>query len=154
MDFAYDTTGLGASIDISVPLSLIASNLTLVDTVDFSLDPINDQEFSGLLHLLVDNGFPLSSDIRMTFLDGNGVVVDSIVTTNVIQPGEVIGGRVENEVRTINTIPLDDVRFNNLAAARKLIFTVIFDSGSSTEYRQIYNDYTIDFTITSEILLK
>ena len=154
MDFAYDTTGLGASIDISIPLSLIASILTLVDTVDFSLDPIEDQEFSGLLHLLVDNGFPLSANIQMKFLDENGALVDTIVTANVIQPGEVVGDRVENEVRTINTIPLDDVRFNKLANARQLIFTVIFDSGSSTEYRQIYNDYTIDFTITSEILLK
>ncbi len=152
-DFAYDTNTLDVALNLSIPLSLIANNLTLKDTADFQMQSTQDldQTVSGKLNFIVDNGFPLSSNIRIRFLDETYQVLDSLVSQSEILAGTPINGKIVTPRRTINTFDINNDRLNSISAASYVEFEVTFNSSSSTNFNKIYDDYSIDFVITADV---
>ena len=66
-DFIYLEHPITASLNVNVPLSFIANNLTLTKTTELDLNWENDQEIDELF-ITGENGLPLEGIIDITFL--------------------------------------------------------------------------------------
>ena len=55
---------------MKVPLTLIANDITLVDTVDFNYNE-NNSYINEKLYLNVENGYPLDANVKLILLDSN-----------------------------------------------------------------------------------
>ena len=92
-------------MEISMPLSLIAQDIVLLDTslsVDFP-DDLNETTFT----ILVKNGFPLSAKIKLQLLDENFQVLETLEENNFIEAAPLgQNGRVIQAVESQIVSPL------------------------------------------------
>ncbi len=151
-DFVYYGDEVKANIEIEIPLSLIASNLVLNDTVDLNIANINEIE-SGKFYLFAYNGFPLDADIQVYLLDDSLHIIDSLFTQNTIVNAANIdqtSNRVEETTKTKFAIPMDIDRFDLFIRTKKLKIKSTFKTQPQSEHVQIYSDYTIEFKLTGD----
>lgn len=149
-DFAYYGYGISSAINVTIPLSLIANNLTLADTlaVNFagSGSPAK-QVKSGKLTIYASNGFPFSAGLQMYILNQNNVVSDSLfIPPQAIASGTVnsVSGKVTSPVNSVLTISLDAARTQELFNTKNIILYARFNMGSApSTYRQIYSYYQL-----------
>lgn len=151
-DFIYYGEEVKANIEIEIPLSLIASNLVLNDTVDLDINNINEIE-SGKFYLFAYNGFPLDADIQVYILDDSLHIVDSLFTENTIVYAADINptsNRVEETNKSKLFIPMDKTKFDLFIRTKKLKIKSTFKTQPQSEHVQIYSDYTIEFKLTGD----
>jgi hypothetical protein len=151
-DFVYYGDEIKANIEIEIPLSLIASNLVLNDTVDLDIDNVNEIE-SGKFYLFAYNGFPLDADIQVYLLDDSLNIVDSLFNSNTIVYAANIdptSNRVEETTKSKFAIPMDKERFDLFIRTKKLRIKSVFKTQPQSEHVQIYSDYTIEFKLTGD----
>ncbi|HRS53815.1 MAG TPA: hypothetical protein P5250_03835, partial [Bacteroidales bacterium] len=74
----YNGYGLKSYIDIDIPLSVIADNITLMDTVAFNLTNNLDDIIEGVFYLNADNGFPFHVNVSLLMLNEYKQVIDSL----------------------------------------------------------------------------
>ncbi|MFL5731060.1 MAG: hypothetical protein ACJ75J_16350 [Cytophagaceae bacterium] len=149
-DFAYSKTSLVPSLQIELPLSMIASGLTLADTVDFSGKDIQSKVKNGDFTVHVENGFPLQASLSMYFLSPGGSVLDSMVSTGIVAPAPISGSRATGKASSSVPFHLDATRVSNIALANRIIFKVKFSTVSAPpgNFIKIYSDYEMDFKLT------
>lgn len=152
-DFIYNKYGFNADLDLEIPLSLIASNLTLTDTIDFNLSkPEGFTVNSGMLTLIANNGFPLSAKTQIYLLNENNILTDSLITSaNTILPAplspqDVAIGKQQTK---INIIVTGD-RLDHLYAAKKIKIVVRFNTAMQGHYIKIYSNYSIEMKVTGD----
>ena len=106
--FLYKGYGFSTDIEISIPLSLIAENIVLLDTTIFEFnipEELNNSSFT----LLVENGFPLSANLKFQLLDENMQLLESLDENTIIEAASIgQNGRVINPLKTEVFFP-----FNN-----------------------------------------
>jgi len=152
-DFAYYGYGINAAINVTIPLSLIANNLTLADTltVNFAGSNPAKQVKSGTLTIYASNGFPFSAGLQMYLLNQNNVVCDSIfIPAQTIASGtvNVATGKVTSPVSSILRISMDAARTQELFNTKTMILYARFNMGSSpSTYRQIYSYYQLGLKV-------
>ncbi|MFT6716131.1 MAG: hypothetical protein ACJA0Q_000760 [Saprospiraceae bacterium] len=88
-NFLYDGYGLNAKINIEIPLSLAADNLTLVDTLDFIYTEKSTDFTQSVFTLIVENGFGFDATINLILLDANGTSLDSLLSEAFVTRGNV-----------------------------------------------------------------
>jgi hypothetical protein len=155
-DFVYNKYGFNADLNLEIPLSVIATQLTLTDTIDFHLDrPETDIVNSGILTLIADNGFPFSAKSQIYLLDENNLIIDSLITTNstifsapLDAQDKAIGKR-----KTKIIIPVSGNRLDNIYNTKKVILKVKFNTANQGHYIKIYSDYAIDMILTADFNL-
>jgi hypothetical protein len=149
-DFAYYGYGINSAINITIPLSLIATNLTLADTlaVNFggSTSP-TEQVKSGTLTLYASNGFPFSAGLQLYILNKNNIVSDSLfIPAQTIASGFVnnITGIVTAPQNSVLTISLDAYHTQELFNSKNIILRAKFNMGNlPSTYRKIYSYYQL-----------
>jgi len=148
-DFAYSSVTLEPYLELELPLSLIASDLVLSDTVNFNGKDKESAIKNGDFSILVENGFPLNADLKLYFISSAGTVLDSIVSPNSIKAAPIVGGpRVTGSAYSKIPFHLDQSKLNNMAHAYKIVFRVKFSTVSLPgNYVKIYSDYSIDFKL-------
>ncbi len=159
-DFAYDTSGLDVALHLTVPLSLIASNLVLQDTFDFSLgsgeegDPAIKE---GTFSLIAYNGFPFMAAPQLYFYDADFNLLDSLFTA----PSEITPGQLNEQclvaapVKSVLTVPVNEEKMNRLRAAHSVMVRSSFTtttSGSCNSYLKIYDDYQLTIKLTGSFI--
>jgi hypothetical protein len=152
-DFAYAESPLKIKLKAELPLSLIASSLTLSDTVSLTSDPSAIAQIeAGFLNMIVDNGFPLNAGIVVYIHDQTNTVIDSLSTSEVIQAASLNGlGKVSEKRRTILRFELNQTRSQNLQVAKFVSFKVVFDTKPDAQYVKIYSDYGMDFKLVGDV---
>ncbi|HTA26723.1 MAG TPA: hypothetical protein VK809_02965, partial [Bacteroidia bacterium] len=153
-DFAYYGYGINSAINITIPLSLIANNLTLADTlaVNFagSGSPTK-QVKSGKLTIYASNGFPFSAGLQIFLLNQNNAVSDSLfIPSQTIMGGMVdpVTGKVTGAENSVLTISLDAVHTQELFNTKNIILYARFNMGSSpSTYRKIYSYYQLGLKV-------
>ncbi len=153
-DFAYYGYGINSAINVTIPLSLIANNLTLADTlaVNFSgSGSPTKQVKSGKLTIYASNGFPFSAGLQMYLLNQNDAVYDSIfIPSQTIAGGMVnpVSGKVTSPVNSVLTISLDAARTQELFNTKNVILYARFNMGSSpSTYSQLYSYYQLGIKV-------
>lgn len=154
-DFIYSDQLLKAKMKMEIPLSLIASNLTLADTFDLKLPSDNGTQniHSGTLSLLADNGFPFDASVQLYMLDDNNNVTDSLFTSvNTIDQAPVDGTlRVTGKKATKLVAPVSESKMRLLYGTKRAALKVRFNTVSQTQYVNIYSDYSIDIKLIGDV---
>lgn len=162
-DFAYIDSRMKVNLDINLPLSLIANNLTLRDSFNFSLgysqkDVANIKD--GVLHVILYNKFPLQSNITLVAYDSAWNKLDTLLNNAQVDAAPINGSCRATEAKKsmidvkANADVIDKLRF-----AKHAIMTVVFNTRSSNatcngQYLKIYSDYNINATITGDFNYK
>jgi len=154
-DFAYYGYGISANINVTIPLSLIASNLTLADTlaVNFAGSGGTTQHVkSGTLTIYATNGFPFSAGLQLYLLNKSNVVYDSlfIPATQTIASGLVnaVTGIVTTPQSSVLKISLDAAHTQELFNTKNMILHARFNMGNlPTTYRKIYDYYQLNLKL-------
>jgi len=151
-DFIYADHLMAVDLNLEMPLSLIANNLTLCDTSEINLGTTDLSKIvDGYLHLNADNGFPFNTHLQLYTINSAGAVTDSLLGYNLIQAAPVgANGKVYEKKRTQLVIPVNGNRIETLQQAVKLRIISSFDTAPASTLLKIYSDYTIDFLITGD----
>jgi len=154
-DFIYYGYGIQAGMDMQLPLSLVANNLTIADTVpvNFNSSASNLERLHHCnLTLYADNGFPLSAGIQMYMLDGSNTLTDSLlIGQHIIDEAPVDANFKAIGMRqTILEIPVGSSKVNHLIRAKKIIIVARFNTSSQPNFIKIYDDYKMNFQLTGD----
>ncbi len=144
-NFVTKTSEIIAGMEFDFPLSLSTDNLTLLDTVEVNLDNSVDQVKSGVLHVVVNNGFPFDVLIKLEILDPKTlevvkvIAIDPILSATVDQSGKVVEPR-----KTYVQVGIDNYTYKQLKAANHSILKIKMNTGNGgSEKAMLYSDYEI-----------
>ena len=144
-DFIFPDYPIDASIELEVPLNIIANNLHLRDTTDVDIEQNEDLEVEKVF-LKVENGFPIDCNIKMILLDQNQNILDTLFKNQSITSGLLQNNLVvEKSINILETSALNFEEINNI------IFDVKFNTDDVNNHVSIYNDYTIDFLLSIKL---
>ena len=152
-DFIYYDAGLNTSLNVEIPLSLIAGNLNLSDTVDWSIDPdVFEDVEDGHLYFIFKNKFPLQAKISLELLSvGSQVLSTPNLIPDLVEAASLnpANGLSLGAKQSVLELVLDEQLIDDLIAAKQLCVKATFDSGVSTEFVRIYSFYTLDFSVSA-----
>lgn len=153
-DFIYSDKLLKARMDMEIPLSLVATNLTLADTLALNISNNNGVQniHSGTITLFANNGFPFNAALQLYLLNDNNVVTDSLVGyTNTIDEASVNSSyRVISKKLTKIVIPVSEDKMNLLYNTKKVMLKIKFNTINQPQYIKIFSDYTIDVRLVGD----
>ena len=144
-DFLYPDYPIKASMNMEIPLSFIAKNLTLIDTTEISISNQEDLEIDQLF-ITIKNGLPLDANLKLVLLDNQNLVIDTLLPGTTILAASTDVNNLVSQIST-TTIQMDYTNFNNV---KKLISIASFNSTPINEFISIYNNYTIDITLSAK----
>jgi hypothetical protein len=152
-DFVYNNYGFRADLDLEIPLSFMAQNLTLTDTVDFSLSKPSGYDINyGTLTLIADNGFPFFASAQMYLLDENNSITDSLMNGNntIVSAPVDASGKVISKKRSMIPVAVSGKKLENLYNAKRMIIVARFNTTNQPNYIKIYADYLLDLKLTGD----
>lgn len=150
-DFIYYGNYMNASLDMEIPLSLIANDFTLADTLPLKLGEKPGNPTSGILKLIVDNGFPFSANIQFYTIDENNHINDSILIPDLISaPLLNTNYMVIGSKRTEIVIPVSEDRLTSFYQAKKILIVARFNTAGANHHVKIYNFYKMDIKLTGD----
>jgi hypothetical protein len=153
-DFIYSDRLLKASLDMEIPLSLVASNLTLVDTMALNISQNEESNaiHNGTLTLFARNGFPFDAKVQVYLLNSSNAAVDSIFGyANTIVEAPINSSlRVIGKKETRISVPIDENRMNLLYDTKKVAIKVMFNTSAQPSYIKIYSDYSIGLKLVGD----
>ena len=153
-DFAHKGSPLNPYLDIELPLSILADQIVLSDTVDFIQGDFKTSVNSGSFTLLVNNGFPIGGDLKIYFLDMGGIAIDSVVSAGNILPGiPNAQGRVTEKMSSKITFFVDETRMQNILRANNIAFKVKFSTPNAAvpgSFVKLFSDYKMDFKLVGD----
>ncbi|MBA3706598.1 MAG: hypothetical protein H0W84_12080 [Bacteroidetes bacterium] len=153
-DFIYSDKLLKARMDMEIPLSLVATNLTLADTFDLSISNSNGGQNiqSGSVTLFANNGFPFDASLQFYMLKDNNTVADSLLGyVNTIDEALVNSNlRVIGKKLTKIVVPISKEKMKLIYDTKKMVLKVKFNTVSQPQYIKIYSDYSIDVKLVGD----
>ncbi len=153
-DFIYYGDKVSSKLNIEVPLSFIAGNLVLRDTVapDFANTDISDVN-GGSIILKSENMYPIDASTKIYFLNEQNVIYDSLSIIPIYIDAATINTntqKVEQPKLSKNIIPLTKEKLQNLFLAKSLIIEAKFNTQPANTHVKIYSNYYIDFKIIGD----
>ncbi len=153
-DFVYYDKLLKARLNMQIPLSAVATNLTLIDTLNFNLTKTDGTSnvHSGTLTMYANNGFPLKAAIQFYLLDENNAIADSIfIDANTIDEALVNSSfRVISKKLTKIILPVSEQKINLLYTTKKIVLKTKFNTTTQPNYIKIYSDYQINVKLVAD----
>ena len=143
-DFLFTDYPLDASIQLKVPLNIIANNLQLLDTAKIDIDENENIEIEKIF-LKIENGFPINCNVNIIFLDNNQNVIDTLFKNQ-----QIISGVSEDNLvieKSISLLESENVNLNNVS---RIVFDATFLTEDINNHVSIYNDYSIDFILSAK----
>ena len=143
-DFLFTDYPLDASIQLKVPLNIIANNLQLLDTAKIDIDENENIEIEKIF-LTIENGFPINCNVNIIFLDNNQNVIDTLFKNQ-----QIISGVSEDNLvieKSISLLESENVNLNNVS---RIVFDATFLTEDINNHVSIYNDYSIDFILSTK----
>jgi hypothetical protein len=157
-DFAYLESALKVHLAASIPLSFIANNLVLLDTIDFDLSNTNlkvNGITDGVINVITQNKYPIDASITVVVVDENFQPIDTLLKTLTVSAAPTDENcKVIQSQRNKTTVPVDQNRVDNLKRGRKALIVAEFNTPQNTaacngKPLQIYSDYKLDITFTA-----
>lgn len=151
-DFLYHPQTFRADLSVALPLNLIASNLTLADTLQLNLQKgENGYVKSGNFTVEISNGFPLDGNLQLYFIDQYGMITDSVVSSTSFLPAftnsqEVVTAKRDSEI----LLHLSESNMEKLYAGHRMLMMVTFSTSSLTQHVKIYDHYRIDLRVKGD----
>ena len=144
-DFLFTDYPLDASIQLKIPLNLIANNLQLLDTAEIDIDENENIEIEKIF-LKIENGFPINCNVNIVFLDNNQNIIDTLFKNQ-----QIISGISEDNLvieKSISLLESEDVNLDNVS---RIVFDATFLTEDINNHVSIYNDYSINFILSAKL---
>jgi hypothetical protein len=139
---------------MTIPLSLVAANLILADTMNFTMNANTANVNSGNLYLYFENGFPFTAQAQLYLMNSNSVITDSLISTpNLISaPSLDINAICVGQRETKLTIPVGEGKLNELRSAKKMYIKIKFNTTNPIppNYVKIYSFYQINVKVVGD----
>ncbi len=161
-DFAYYDDVLQATLDMDIPLSLKADELSMYDTAAFNLGLSSEDANpvqSGTFTLYLDNGFPLDAKVQVYFLDKSYLPIDSLFSI----PELIIAASlnpldcmVNQSVKSELSASFDQSRIDLINSASYSLVKIVFNTPSSSNCSgplKFYSNYSIDYKLAARFKL-
>jgi hypothetical protein len=157
-DFAYLESALKVKLNAEIPLSLIANNLVLLDTIGFDLSQTNTNVAGirdGVINLIAKNKYPIEANVTMIIYDENWNAVDTLASNQIVAAADLNNNcKAEESKRTKVPLYVDEVRMEKVKTGRHAVIRADFSTKSSNatcngQYLKIYSDYNLDITFTA-----
>jgi hypothetical protein len=152
-DFVFKNHPLKANLNVEFPLSIIANNLTLVDTIDIDLDKESSsgQILNGDLVLFADNGFPFNAAISLQLFDAFNQPLSIISSPSKIEAAPLNSNlRVTSKQASMLRFSLTNSTINDLYNAKKIAVKVSFTTIGQPQFVKIYEGYNLDLKIVGD----
>jgi hypothetical protein len=153
-DFIYSDKLLKVGMEMEIPLSLMAKNLILVDTLNIDISNNNGAQNikSATITLFADNGFPFDAGLQFYLLNDHNIIADSLFGyANVIDEAPINSSlRVISTKLTKIVIPVNESKINLLYNTKKIMIKMKFNTSAQPNYIKIYSDYTIGLKLVGD----
>ena len=152
-DFVFKKHPLKTNLNVEFPLSLIANNLTLVDTVNLSLNSgsTSGEIIDGVLYLYAENGFPFDAGFELSLYDINSNFIQNLTVVDKILAAPVDAALKVIEKRSSRiSIPLSESDIDNLYSADKIVIKIAFTTKPQSQFIKIYDGYVIDIKLVGD----
>lgn len=144
--FLYSDYGLKTNLEIGIPLSISASEIVIKDTLEVSINNIEDIN-EGSFTLLAKNKYPLDAEVIINLLDGNSTVLESLESEQIVQASDVdINGKSIGVKTSELSYPFESIS-QSLTAAEKIAFEVKLNTRVDEQFVTLYSDYYIDLKL-------
>jgi|TARA_B110000908_G_scaffold163023_1_gene209160 hypothetical protein len=159
-----DTSRLGASIEIEVPLEGTARDFALEVSQPFELELENISDIEEvLIRLYTENGFPVDITTQLYFEDSaTNTVLDSLLATdllilpsaNVDAQGKVTSANPKTTDVSLNATSIENLQNANRIRIRATINT-LFDNGTQPDVK-FYSNYNLllQLGVQAEVLIE
>ncbi len=143
-DFIHKDHPFEVNLDMSMPLDLIANNLTIQDTIEINISDTGSINY-GSFYLEINNGFPIEGQLILSIENGNS----DLISPNIINAAIIdMNGLVTGSSPSAHTLDLSAADLDLLKTNKKLILTVIFNTADPNNHITIYDHYELDFKIS------
>ena len=155
-DFIYSENNLEANLNLKIPLSIIAKNLTLSDTSDFSFS--QNGQMSNLnkvtFKLIAENAFPFEAELQIYLFDHNNILLDSLLGNTHIDAALLDNdNKVIESVYTVILSEIDENKIEKMTRARKSVLVIRFNTTVMNQYIKIYKENYINIRLIGDFNL-
>ena len=145
-DFISSKSPFEVNMDIDMPLSFLANDLILVDTITINTDNL-EQIIKGNLKIYIENGFPLDAVLSLKNIEGT----EELFSNTSVESGVIDNqGIVEESSHSICEVSFSEKSIEELKISNRLIMQVNFNSPPSSSLLAIYDYYRLKFKIVTD----
>ncbi|MBC8266152.1 MAG: hypothetical protein H8E84_04220 [Flavobacteriales bacterium] len=144
--FLYPAHTIDASLNLEIPLSLIANNLTLIDTNEVNINQSSEIEIEKLF-ITIKNGIPFDASINIILYDEFDNLIDTLFNNAILLSAKVDENNMVFE-STTSTLTAD---YNQSMNIRKIITVATFNTMPNNSFVKIYSDYKMDLTMSAKL---
>ncbi len=151
-DFLYYDKLMKTEMNMTIPLSIIANDLTLGDTVDFKMGKNSDNVNSGTLYLYIDNGFPFTAEAQLYLMDENFSIIDSLIDAPniILAPDLDVNNVCIGKRLSVLSVPMNTDKMHQLRSAQKMYITLKFNTAGKPNYVKLYSTYEMNVKVVGE----
>ena len=153
-NFMANTSELGISVNVEIPLDINIDGLTVTEALPFSPPEDIDQAKGLLLRLISENELPLSGIVGIQFLDDQGAVVYSLDAQAAFDAAQLgSDGRTSQAASAIADFRLDEnaIQLIQGAAEINLVVTLSTTDASDGVNVKLFEDYELYFKVAGQL---
>lgn len=144
-DFLYPEYPIKGLLSAKIPLTFIAKDLILIDTIDVSIS--NQEEGFEKCFLNIENGFPLDAELELILLGNNNNILDTLFNNSIITAAKIDNNLIVTEPTT--TVLESD--FNQFEEIKRIAIISKFSTASLDQHVEIYNHYKLHTVLTVKL---
>jgi len=156
-DFAWYGHNLSAIMKLDLPLVISVKGAEFTDTAAFTFESGQSANTtkrinSGQLNLFLENGYPFGATVQFYLMDTLGTVLDSLLLVPTSLDGALENelGIVEESVKSVVEIPVDQELFSNLEGASFLKTNVQLNT-TGLDSIHIRSNSQIGYKLTADL---
>ncbi len=148
--FITDNASIDIHVDVSLPLQVRVSDLVLQDTLEVSLDDLEEGSYADVV-VITENEFPLDGSLQVFFLNGRFELIDSLFSANepifnaapLNAQNEVEGSSAEQ-----TDFSIEGDKFNAIRNTEHIVLKATFNSQHPTDGTvKLRSDQTVNVKI-------
>jgi hypothetical protein len=152
-DFVYKDYLVSTRFRVTMPLRFALNQLTLADTVPFSISSATNFDAVGFtdLTLIAVNSFPFDLNVQLFLLDSNLSIADSMLVPDFVKGAPVdVNYRSIGSQRTEIKIPVDAARKQKIMDVKQIVIRMTFNTPDYPQLIQMYSDYHVDLKLIAD----
>jgi hypothetical protein len=151
-DFFYNNYSFKTILTLDMPLSFIATELTLIDTLSTDLQ-LNNQSYvnDGKLLLNYENFFPFSTKFELTLLDSTYSYLGTLTNNNAVN-----AGILNNAFKVIQAsegtleFPVSNNTAKQLTNTKYIVLKAVFNTSNQNNYQPVYSNYYLNVDLIAD----
>lgn len=152
-NFAHYDRGVKVDFEFDIPLKVKTTDLEFRDTVDirnaFSVELGGVKD--GVLTMVAKNTFPIQSELVLYFADDEGLIIDSLVSSEKIKAGEINEkGIVEVAEQTILDYTIGEGRLQKMLNASFIYIEAKLTTQPDKNHVTLFQDYVLDLRMVGD----